>query len=89
VEALAENTLKLKKRLGDLRTRNAVEALRNNDMKTWLDEVLFYYDRAYDYGMAQRKPEKTFSVEQNEGVTTSEVADRILSLAQQLDKQFV
>ncbi len=89
VEELAENTLKLKKRLGDLRTRNAVEGLRNGDKRTWLDEVLFYYDRAYDYGMDQRKIERTISVEQKESETLAEVADRILSLSQQLEKQFV
>lgn len=78
VEALAENTLKLKKRLGDLRTRKAVEALNNGDKKEWLEEILFYYDRAYDFGMAKRKPESVFVVEQD-NLETHAFADRIIS----------
>src|SRR5438045_7456439 len=56
---LKENTLKLKKRLGDLRTRQAVEALDNNDHRLWIEEILHYYDRTYDYGMQQRDRMKT------------------------------
>ncbi len=79
-EALIENTLKLKKRLGDLRTRQAVEALHNNNKVAWLEEVLLYYDRAYDYGMSKRKPENTFTVEHNPSETPADFAKRILSL---------
>ena len=81
VDILAENTLKLKKRLGDFRTRQAIESLKNNDKIAWLDEILFYYDKAYDYGMAQRKPQNTVVVELDNTGSFSGLAEHILSLA--------
>ncbi len=88
VDILAENTMKLTKRLGDLRARKAVEALLNNDKRTWMEETLFYYDKAYDYGRAQRNPEKMFSIEQKENETMESVAERVLSQVPQVQKQF-
>jgi tRNA 2-selenouridine synthase len=88
-DILAENTMKLTKRLGDQRARKAIEALLNNDKKTWMEETLFYYDRTYDYGMSQRKPEKIFSVEVKAGDTMDLVSDRVLAYVQRLDKQLV
>ncbi len=81
VEVLAENTMKLKKRLGDFRTRQAIDALTDDNKTAWLEEILFYYDRTYDYGMAQRKPENTFVVELNESGSFSKLAEEILSLS--------
>ncbi len=86
-EVLAENTMKLTKRLGDLRARKAIEALLNNDKKTWMEETLSYYDKTYDYGMTQRRPEKRFSVEQHTEETMTSVADRVLALSQQMEKE--
>jgi tRNA 2-selenouridine synthase len=87
VEILAESTMKLTKRLGDLRARKAIEALLNNDKKTWMEETLSYYDKTYDYGMLQRKPEKRYSVQQDKDESMTSVAERILALSQQMEKQ--
>jgi len=86
-DILAENTMKLTKRLGDQRARKAIEALLNGDKKTWMEETLFYYDKTYDYGMAQRKPDKIFSVEFKADETIESLAERVLLQAHQLDKQ--
>jgi tRNA 2-selenouridine synthase len=87
VDVLAENTMKLTKRLGDLCARKAIEALLNNDKKTWMEETLSYYDKTYDYGMSQRKAEKRFSVQQSKDETMASVADRVLALSHQMEKQ--
>jgi tRNA 2-selenouridine synthase len=90
VSELSENTLKLKKRLGEHRMRQAVEALQSNNKRGWLEEILLYYDRAYDYGMSKRKPESIISVEQDEQDTSGDVAKRILSsIAEKTHKQVV
>ncbi len=81
VEALCENTLKLKKRLGDLRTRHAVEALRNNNKTAWLEEILAYYDSAYDYGMAKRKQDAVFKVAWKDEESIEDVAEKILAVS--------
>jgi tRNA 2-selenouridine synthase len=87
VDILAESTMKLTKRLGDLRARKAIEALLNNDKRTWMEETLLYYDKAYDYGMTQRKPEKIFSIECPGNESMNSIADRVISVSHQLDKQ--
>src|SRR5205085_480197 len=87
LEVLKESTMKLTKRLGDLRARKAIEALLNNDKKTWMEETLSYYDKTYDYGMTKRKPENVFSVERDKNETMESVADRVFSLSKQLEQQ--
>ena len=77
VDALVENTMKLKKRLGDLRTRQAVEALQSDNKGAWLAEVLAYYDSAYDYGMAQRKKDSTMMIEWKDEESVDKVVEKI------------
>ncbi len=89
VELLAENTMKLTKRLGDLRARKAVEALLNNDKETWMKETLSYYDKSYDYGMTLRKPEKIFPFELGGSETMAAVVDNIISFSKKIDKELV
>jgi tRNA 2-selenouridine synthase len=88
VDILAESTMKLTKRLGDLRARKAVEALVNGDKKTWMEETLSYYDKSYDFGRAQRSPERIFTVKQEENESMESVADRVISVSKQLEKYF-
>lgn len=54
-QALADATLKLRKRLGDMKCRQAVEFLGAKNYEQWLEIVLSYYDRAYLYGLSQRE----------------------------------
>lgn len=56
-EILEETTRKLEKKLGNLRMKQAVEALHNNEMEVWAKMMLEYYDDFYAYGMTQRAPE--------------------------------
>jgi tRNA 2-selenouridine synthase len=51
---LAACTQKLAKRLGDLRVRQAVNAVQAGDLNAWLDIVLTYYDKTYLHGLEQR-----------------------------------
>ena len=86
-DVLADCTLKLKKRLGDLRTNEAILALYNNNRNGWLEEVLLYYDHAYDYGMSQRSPESTWPVDYNEAGSISETVNKVLSITMHSLKQ--
>jgi tRNA 2-selenouridine synthase len=53
---LLASTQKLKKRLGDLRMRQAVAHLENGEMYEWVAIVLAYYDKTYAYGLSSRDP---------------------------------
>lgn len=48
-ELLIEKTRLLEKRLGNLRMKQAIECILNNDLKGWVKIVLEYYDKSYDY----------------------------------------
>lgn len=56
-QALAEAIERLRKRLGGLRTQQALSALAAGDLPTTCALLLEYYDRTYAHGLAQRPPE--------------------------------
>jgi len=53
-EAIMASVLKISKRLGGDRTREAVDALRKGDYPTAVRITLEYYDKAYHYGLSKR-----------------------------------
>ncbi len=59
---LAFITEKIRKRMGDLNNRLAVEAIKNGDKEAWADLVLSHYDKQYIYGFSQREPNKSRQV---------------------------
>jgi tRNA 2-selenouridine synthase len=54
VDTLLECTLKLKKKLGDLRTRQATDALISGNFEDWIKILLVYYDENYLYSSSLR-----------------------------------
>lgn len=56
IDELEACTTKLKKRLGDLRLKTALDHLRNGRMKDWADMMLSYYDGFYAYSASRRDP---------------------------------
>jgi tRNA 2-selenouridine synthase len=78
VADLIENTQKLSKRLGGLRTRQAIEALQQGEKEKWVEEVLFYYDKAYQFGSDTRKnPLQVVAVEENDSM--SSIAEKVIA----------
>jgi len=57
-EKLKESILKIEKRLGGLRTKQAIQALENDELEKVADQVLHYYDKAYDHGLNNRESKK-------------------------------
>ena len=56
-EELIECTQKLKKKLGDLRTTQACDALAAGNSEFWIRTLLEYYDENYFYSSSLRNPE--------------------------------
>lgn len=52
-EALKNAVKRLQKKLGTLRTAEAIEAIDNQQHDKWIDDLLQYYDKAYDYDLKE------------------------------------
>lgn len=62
--------LRIKKRLGGLATKEAIEAIQTGDMEKMVDIALTYYDKAYTYELAKKQtvlrlPLQTLNPEEN------------------------
>lgn len=60
---LAEITAKLRKRMGDLNNRTAIESIQQGNVQAWAEEVLKYYDKQYLYGFGQRETSASKKIE--------------------------
>ncbi|MBW7866995.1 MAG: tRNA 2-selenouridine(34) synthase MnmH [Brumimicrobium sp.] len=56
-EFLIEATERISKRLGPQHAKNAIEAIKNNDMRQFIETVLTYYDKTYTRGLSKRNSE--------------------------------
>lgn len=56
------STLKLVKKLGDLRTKQCVESIQSGNLHVWVNEVLKYYDKTYLEGLSKREPNKVLKL---------------------------
>lgn len=65
-EQLKNSVLKIKKRLGGLKTQQALKAIDLGDLETVVDISLDYYDKAYNYGISKRDSALVFEIELSE-----------------------
>ena len=61
-EFLIESTSRIRKRLGPEQTRNAIEAIQNNEMDTFIKIVLTYYDKTYANGQSKRSKDDIYPI---------------------------
>lgn len=76
-EKLESSILKIKKRLGGLRTQQAIEALHTGNLAKVAEHVLHYYDKAYDHQLQKRDPEKISSLHVD-GEKPKTIAEKLL-----------
>ncbi len=62
---LAQITEKIRKRMGDLNNRLAVDAIKIGNKEDWADLVLSHYDKQYLYGFSQRNPLRSRQINLN------------------------
>jgi tRNA 2-selenouridine synthase len=62
-ELLKQSTQKLYKRLGDLRTRQAIQMLDENNLSAWAEAMLLYYDKTYLFGVSKRNSDSIIKVD--------------------------
>ncbi len=62
-QELVEAVIRLEKKLGGLRTKEIVSAIRNNEQEKWIEMTLGYYDKAYDYDLENHSTKYTFELD--------------------------
>ena len=62
-EQIEASVIRISKRLGGDRTREALEAIRGGDYPTAIRITLEYYDRSYNYGLSKRPAGQVVYVE--------------------------
>lgn len=79
-EGLKQSLTNIKKRLGGLEWKEAMEALEENDFENTARIALNYYDKTYDYSITQRKSEsvKRFAFEKDD---VDEIAQQLIERA--------
>lgn len=83
-QALITATERICKRLGGLRTQQAVEFLRQDHLSAAFDLILDYYDRTYTYDLQRRKG----LMESVDAIETMEVTGlQAVEIAQRLQKR--
>lgn len=62
-EELQKAVRKLSKKLGGLRTKEALEAIDAEDHPKWIKNLLAYYDKAYEYELEKHPKEQTLNLD--------------------------
>jgi tRNA 2-selenouridine synthase len=56
---LMDAVKRIQKRLGGLRTQQAIEDIKNKNHASWIANMLIYYDKAYEFDLQRHDPDKT------------------------------
>ncbi len=75
-EELIQSTLRIRKRLGGLKTRESIEAIKQKNFNLAIDIVLDYYDKSYMKGLSSREQQTLFLINIEE--TDPEVNAKII-----------
>lgn len=62
-DELIQAVLRLKKRLGGLRTAQAIEAIVDGNHTEWITNMLIYYDKAYTFDLDKHDEGKTIQLD--------------------------
>ena len=82
-EQIIASVMKISKRLGGDRTREALEAIRNGDFATAIRITLAYYDKSYNYSLSKPQDRQVIYIETDTdevAVNTAKVLEAARSL---------
>jgi tRNA 2-selenouridine synthase len=74
---------RLSKRLGGLRTTQAIEAIISQDHESWISNLLGYYDKTYEFDLTKHQESKIIQVDL-EGMPVEDQIHTLLHLKYQL-----
>lgn len=76
-EDLVSGIMRIRKRLGGLNARNAINHLLEGDVPACFDILLRYYDKLYGFGLENREDARVIVVKCNEADTANNIASEI------------
>ena len=85
-EELIECTTRLRKRLGLLRLKEALDALDLNRLDEWLDILIDYYDKTYSHSLKERKSSERKMVMVRDDESIDSIANRMVEESKQNKK---
>ncbi len=74
---LSAAVLRLQKRLGGDRTKQALEAIQANQPKIWIPILLLYYDKTYEFDLQRHEVSKTIRLNL-QGLTLEDQVDLLI-----------
>ncbi|WP_026951794.1 tRNA 2-selenouridine(34) synthase MnmH [Algoriphagus mannitolivorans] len=80
---LIQAVKRLQKRLGGLRTQEAIAAIQEDNHPSWIQNLLIYYDKTYDFDLHRHETEKTLSLDLSH-LSLPDQVNRLLNAKQQL-----
>lgn len=86
---LAECTKKLRKRLGQERLTEALNALDQNRMGDWLEVLIDYYDKTYSHSLKERNSSRRISVIVNDDESIDTIAKRLVNESSKVNKNLI
>jgi tRNA 2-selenouridine synthase len=82
-EDLTAAVLRLKKRLGGLRTQEALDAIIAKDHSSWISNLLIYYDKTYEFDLERHTEGTTIQLDLREKLLPEQL-DLLLKTKDQL-----
>ena len=80
---LNEAILRIKKRLGGLATKEALQAIETGDMEKMVELALVYYDKAYSFQLANKNPQQIITI----SLPTTNAAENARQILEVLQKK--
>ena len=81
-ESLIAAVKRLQKRLGGLRTQQAIEAIQEKNSTAWISNLLIYYDKTYEFDLSLHEEGKTKILDLS-GEFLEEQVDLLLKIKKQ------
>jgi tRNA 2-selenouridine synthase len=81
-EDLIAAVKRIQKRLGGLRTQQAIEAIQERNHDSWISNLLIYYDKTYEFDLRRHEAGKTQILDLS-GKTLSEQVELLLKIKNQ------
>lgn len=81
---LAERTNGISKRLGGLRLKQALAYLEDNDLNSWVEMMLDYYDKTYSHSNLERDKSKAILISSGNERNCKIIAERLIAQKHEL-----
>ncbi|MDF2158991.1 tRNA 2-selenouridine(34) synthase MnmH [Algoriphagus sp. CAU 1675] len=82
-EELIQAVQRLQKRLGGLRTQQAIEDIQNGNHASWISNLLIYYDKTYEFDLQRHEQSKMVTLDLS-NLTEEAQTEQLLQAKNQL-----